>query len=623
MCFPVLWCQKTRPYDLCHQSVWCGDIEFEYPFWGLDRPDYCGHPGFQLTCRSATSAATLLLESVDYLVLDIDSSTNMITIARNDLWSNSCPRNFFNTTLFNGNNFGQEDVSLYYGCQNLISGGIPAIANHRFDCDVNGAGLSDSYFFRTGFIAPKFNISLVQCNNYIIVPVDQSQANGLASVNASERDLRSALTAGFKLQWMANNDECDQCVRSDGRCGSNSTSPELFACYCASGNFPLTCNNSNVNGGGSKRTNLKLMIGISCSITGIMFLLFVILCRKLRSHVTPKGPEAANDQIEIFIRNYGRYMAPEVYFRCLGGTSHKSDVYSYGMMVLEMTGARKHNNARRTSTSEEYFPDWIYKQVETDPSDRPSITKVVEMLEGSFQSLQVPPKRFESSPARHFQGTLPSFTRGTGGEGVSTMERKAKKSTEMTQKLIRNSKQGESDYQLTNLTKICINSITLRPAHVWISSILNYRRFTANDMDVSVEARNNCNAEIPYSSLTASYGSGYITMDKYFGLQDAPRDEMIKAVDQNNVTSLCEYQIKHKDYDIFCGCNRGMDKFIADNNDSTESHLLPLYFSVSLGCYGLLVVGVGLMQFPTCLQEAVMLQERSGSIYRCGDINFL
>ncbi|KAL0351387.1 UNVERIFIED_CONTAM: Dolichol-phosphate mannose synthase subunit [Sesamum calycinum] len=37
--------------------------------------------------------------------------------------------------------------------------------------------------------------------------------------------------------------------------------------------------------------------------------------------------------------------------------------------------------------------------------------------------------------------------------------------------------------------------------------------------------------------------------------------------------------------------------------------LLPLYFIVSLGCYGLLMVGVGLMQFPTCLHEAVLLQQ--------------
>lgn len=36
---------------------------------------------------------------------------------------------------------------------------------------------------------------------------------------------------------------------------------------------------------------------------------------------------------------------------------------------------------------------------------------------------------------------------------------------------------------------------------------------------------------------------------------------------------------------------------------------LPIYFIVSLGCYGLLMVGVGLMQFPTCPQEAILLQQ--------------
>ncbi|KAK2976401.1 hypothetical protein RJ640_008111 [Escallonia rubra] len=37
--------------------------------------------------------------------------------------------------------------------------------------------------------------------------------------------------------------------------------------------------------------------------------------------------------------------------------------------------------------------------------------------------------------------------------------------------------------------------------------------------------------------------------------------------------------------------------------------LLPIYFIVSLGCYGLLMVGIGLMQFPTCPQEALLLQQ--------------
>ncbi|KAK7367998.1 hypothetical protein VNO80_10020 [Phaseolus coccineus] len=38
-------------------------------------------------------------------------------------------------------------------------------------------------------------------------------------------------------------------------------------------------------------------------------------------------------------------------------------------------------------------------------------------------------------------------------------------------------------------------------------------------------------------------------------------------------------------------------------------HELPIYFVVSLGCYGVLMVGVGLMNFPTCSQEAILLQK--------------
>ncbi|KAL8171947.1 hypothetical protein V2J09_023751 [Rumex salicifolius] len=37
--------------------------------------------------------------------------------------------------------------------------------------------------------------------------------------------------------------------------------------------------------------------------------------------------------------------------------------------------------------------------------------------------------------------------------------------------------------------------------------------------------------------------------------------------------------------------------------------LMPIYLVISLGCYGLLMVGVGLMQFPTCPQEAILLQQ--------------
>ena len=58
------------------------------------------------------------------------------------------------------------------------------------------------------------------------------------------------------------------------------------------------------------------------------------------------------------------YMAPEVFCREFGGVSYKSDVYSYGMMVLEMVGERKVFDISALETSEMYFPDLFYEYLE-------------------------------------------------------------------------------------------------------------------------------------------------------------------------------------------------------------------------------------------------------------------
>jgi serine/threonine protein kinase len=116
------------------------------------------------------------------------------------------------------------------------------------------------------------------------------------------------------------------------------------------------------------------------------------------------------------------YMAPELFYKNLGGVSYKADVYSFGMLLMEMAGRRKNLNAHAEHSSQLYFPLWIYDQVEKDgdieiedtteeekkivkkmiivalwciqlkPNDRPTMSKVVEMLEGDVESLEIPPK---------------------------------------------------------------------------------------------------------------------------------------------------------------------------------------------------------------------------------------
>ncbi|KAI7749003.1 hypothetical protein M8C21_009909 [Ambrosia artemisiifolia] len=562
--FPTIWCQRTQPYKVCGQLVRCGNITLHYPFWGLDRPAYCGHPGFEITCK--TNVPILHYKSLNFIILKIQLSQQTITIARDDLWENYCPQYLYNTTydsnLFNDNNFAHEDVTLYYGCDSSSGG-------HNFSCGVNDTK-NNAYFIATSMIVNNNLNRSVHCITHITVPVIQSLADQLVLTSDKVSDLRFALKAGFNLQWTAKNEECDQCVQSGGKFGSNLQRSTFFACYCANGSNEVVQSNF--------YKKWKLVTGVSCGVTGITLLLFIIIL--YRGNKLLENQKAANHQLEMFIRNYGT-LAPKrfkyteikkmtnsfneklgqggygsvykgqlhngrlvavklltraqgdgedfinevasisktshvnivtllgfciegkkrailyefmpngsldkflygdgsnldwntlfkiakgiargleylhrgcntriVHFdikphnilldeefvpkisdfglaKSFGGASHKSDVYSYGMLVLDMAGARKYNNSSSTSSTESYFPDWIYKQVEdedeeelarkmmivslwciqSDPSDRPSIDKVVEMLEGSFESLQVPTRRFESSPGWPFQDTPPS-----------------------------------------------------------------------------------------------------------------------------------------------------------------------------------------------------------------------
>lgn len=136
-----------------------------------------------------------------------------------------------------------------------------------------------------------------------------------------------------------------------------------------------------------------------------------------------------NDSINTLTAARGTigYMAPELFYRNIGRVSHKADVYSFGMLLLEMAGKRKNLNTLIENSSETYFPLWVYDEassgnvveindaieepnkiakmmvvvglwcIQMKPSDRPPMNKVIEMLEGDLESLQLP-SRFALFP---------------------------------------------------------------------------------------------------------------------------------------------------------------------------------------------------------------------------------
>ncbi|XP_068342683.1 LEAF RUST 10 DISEASE-RESISTANCEUS RECEPTOR-LIKE PROTEIN KINASE-like 2.1 [Pyrus communis] len=116
------------------------------------------------------------------------------------------------------------------------------------------------------------------------------------------------------------------------------------------------------------------------------------------------------------------YMAPELFYKNIGGVSFKADVYSFGMLLMEMASRRKNLNALAEHLSQLYFPSWVYNQynegkdfevgevgeeekplirkmiitalwcIQLKPSDRPSMKDVLQMLEGDVELLRMPPE---------------------------------------------------------------------------------------------------------------------------------------------------------------------------------------------------------------------------------------
>ncbi|KAF8705066.1 hypothetical protein HU200_031327 [Digitaria exilis] len=106
------------------------------------------------------------------------------------------------------------------------------------------------------------------------------------------------------------------------------------------------------------------------------------------------------------------FIAPEVHSRTFGVVSTKSDVYSYGMMLLEMVGGRKNVNSVAQKSSENRDDGLQVCEVSSEnegiakkmsviglwciqilPTHRPTITKVLEMFERGLDEMGMPPRQ--------------------------------------------------------------------------------------------------------------------------------------------------------------------------------------------------------------------------------------
>lgn len=230
-------CDEDELFFNCDALFSCGENfpNITYPFWGGNKSQDCGLPGFQVKCHQDDHHLTIDISHQTFQVLSIDEPNQSLRIARDDLWDDVCPENYQNTSigpsLFRPGR-DVEDITLYYACDDNFPG-LPA--KSKFLCTANG-NTKNGFF--ADLLAPLVEASIESCETGISVPVlirELEQFRSNTSVS-----LQELLNQGFDLEYNIDIIACLACERSSGLCwsGTNSTSP---TCLCPDGNHQFIC----------------------------------------------------------------------------------------------------------------------------------------------------------------------------------------------------------------------------------------------------------------------------------------------------------------------------------------------------------------------------------------------
>lgn len=266
-------------YTNCRRPFVCGQqpkrsINATYPFWGNGRPHYCGREGFELRCRD-NEYASLDFDDQEYKVLEIDQTNRVLTVARDDLWKSLCLSELFqNTTMDTSTLFcyptGVTNLSILY-CPDPNNSLV--ILYDEITCPLKGYPNRIALLIKDEVLARELadHPELNNCSIRMKVPVLQS---ALDKHRQGQNDWQDIVNRGFELAYGVE-DVCSACESSGGTCGTSSSSPHKFTCYCPDKAYPSTCND----------TGMRTQLSICCH----SFLLFSCYVKPFNNRIIIHG----------------------------------------------------------------------------------------------------------------------------------------------------------------------------------------------------------------------------------------------------------------------------------------------------------------------------------------------
>ncbi|CAA7049990.1 unnamed protein product [Microthlaspi erraticum] len=374
-CFPSCF-SADQQYEECRLPLRCGSgpsvfPNITYPFWGdnIGKPNFCGQTEYELSCQENQNL-TLEIKNLTLRVVSANLSDKTITVADESLLDGVCS----DIWSFNGDDhFGLSPKTEYIDLFDCLGNHTPTSSLATISCLASNEGQRIYHVFGSS------NLPL-NCSKVGEIPMLGSAKNALLQSNDSKQALRIALEKGFEMRYSIQDEICRDCTDSSGICGSDSGS-EIFRCLCLDKPHKSSCN----DGQGRSTGLIRAGIGFASGLLFIILIAFIssnpsmnmdwMVLYGIALGVARALREERKHMSLLDTRGTIGYIAPEVFSRMYGRVSHKSDVYSYGMLVLEMIGARNKERADQTSASNAssmYFPEWIYKDLEKRDNERPT-----------------------------------------------------------------------------------------------------------------------------------------------------------------------------------------------------------------------------------------------------------
>lgn len=222
-----------KQYEECLAPLRCGQgpgilRNVTYPFWGVNKPNYCGQTEFQLSCKNDLNLI-LDLKTFSFLVLSFDLENQTLTVANESLFEGRCPSISLNFTGTNQFTIAPTSKKI-----DLFICPAPEMVNplSSFTCRKSNGDMVTYYTFKT-------SDSVTECVKLGEVPVFSSV---LDDFQRSRLTLEEALVKGFDLRYNIRDDRsCRGCSRSGGVCGSELVSGS-FRCLCTDKPHNFTCN---------------------------------------------------------------------------------------------------------------------------------------------------------------------------------------------------------------------------------------------------------------------------------------------------------------------------------------------------------------------------------------------